>query len=107
MTTSTSKSPIVPRNGGLIKMIIILVIALLILSYFGFNLQNIVNSPTTQSNFSYVWNQLVSLWDNYLQVPATYLWDLFVQYVWNPAINNLAHVNLQSAIQPPATTTSI
>ena len=75
---------------GFIKLIIIIVIALLIISYFGINLRKVVTAPTTQDNFSYVATTTVSVWNKYLKSPASYLWHkIFVELIWNPAIDNL------------------
>jgi len=75
---------------GLIKWIILFVVALLILSYYGINLRELVNAPTTQDNVSYVATTTVTFWNKYLKVPAAYLWnDIFVDLIWNPAISNL------------------
>jgi hypothetical protein len=80
-------------NRGIIKWIIIIVIALLILSYYGFSLRALVNSPVTQDNFGYVATTTVSVWDQYLQQPASYLWnDVFINLIWNPAITNLTNM---------------
>ncbi|MGC9605683.1 MAG: hypothetical protein ABSF56_02945 [Minisyncoccia bacterium] len=80
-------------NRGLIKMILIVVIALLILSYFNINLRQLVNAPTTQDNVSYVASSTVTIWDSYLKVPATYLWNnVFIDLIWNPAITNLTNM---------------
>ncbi len=77
-------------NRGFIKWIIILVVALLILSYYGFSLRTLVNNPTTQDNFGYVATTSVSVWDTYLKQPATYLYqDVFINLIWTPAIDNL------------------
>jgi hypothetical protein len=76
-------------NKGLIRTIVLVVIALLILSYFGFNLRNLADSPTTQDNFHYALNFVVDIWNNYLKAPVMYVWDIFVTYVWNPAFNLL------------------
>ena len=76
-------------NRGLIKAIVLILIALLILAYFGFNLRSIVNSATFQDNWNFLWNGIVHIWDTYLKAPATYLWDIFINYIWNPAIHNL------------------
>ena len=75
---------------GIVGVIVILIIALLILSYYGFNLRQTVDSPTTQSNFSYVWGGVVYTWDTYLQAPISYLSNLFVQFIWTPIVNHLA-----------------
>jgi len=87
----------VAGNRGLIKMIIIIVVALLILSYFGINLRQIINAPTTQDNFSYVWNATVNIWNDYLKVPATYLWGIFVDYAWKPALKLIINAQLNNS----------
>ncbi len=84
----------IPKNKGLVKIILAIVIALLILSYFGFNLRTLIDSPTTQDNFGYVASSTVSVWDKYLKAPATYVWkDIFIELIWNPAIDNLKRLN--------------
>ena len=82
-----------PTNRGFIKWVIIIVVALLILSYYGFSLRDLANSPTTQDNFGYVATTTVSFWDKYLQQPATYLYeDVFINLIWTPAIDNLTMI---------------
>ena len=77
-------------QGGLVKIIILIVIALLVLSYFGFNLRTLVSAPNTQDNFSLVGNFVSNIWNNYLKGPAVYLWsDIFIPLIWNPFIDNL------------------
>jgi hypothetical protein len=63
-------------NRGFIKSIIIIIVAIAILSYYGINLKDI-------------WDFIVKIWDNFLVGPATYLWDLWVQYVWTPFMNSV------------------
>ena len=98
MITNTTSS------RGFIKWIIIIVVALLILSYYGFSLRTLVNNPTTQDNFGYVATTSVSVWDKYLKQPATYLYqDVFINLIWTPAIDNLTKMknseptNIQTA----------
>ncbi len=76
-------------NRGFINMIILVVVVILVLSYFGYNLRSIVNSPNTQDNFSYVGGSVVDIWNNFLKTPATYLYGVFVDLIWKPAITNL------------------
>lgn len=79
-----------PTNKGLIKMIVVIVIALLILSYFGFNLRTLVDSPTTQENFNYAISFIVDIWNNYLKTPVMYVWnDVFIKLIWGPALEAL------------------
>ena len=46
-------------------MIIIIIIAIAILSYYGVDIKDFVTSPQVQKNFSFVWN-------------------LWLQYIWDP-----------------------
>ncbi len=100
---------LVNRQGGLIKAILIIVIALLILAYFGFNLRSTVNSPTFQDNWSFLWDGIVNIWNHYLKAPATYIWNIFVVYIWDPALHNLQNqhgVPLSDPSQSPLVSSS-
>jgi len=78
------------KQSGFIKLILMIIIAIIILSYFGFNLRGIVESPETQGNLGYVWGLTVGVWDNYIGGPITYLWnDIFIDLMWNPFVDNL------------------
>lgn len=95
------------KRSGFIKLIIIIIAVIVILSYFGFNLRAIVEAPATQDNLSYAWGLVTGIWMNYLSVPFTYLWGIFVQFLWEPFVGNLEHIkNAQPAIPNIGTTTS-
>lgn len=82
--------PYINSNGGLVKTVILVVIILLVLAYFGFNLRSVVNSPTFQDNWALIRDAVVSLWNTYLRAPADYLWNqIFMPYIWQPLIRNL------------------
>lgn len=84
-------------EGGFIRTVILIVIALLVISYFGINLRSLVSSPTTQDNVSYVASTTVNVWNGYLKVPATYLWnEVFVNLIWKPAIAGLKNAEWKS-----------
>ena len=73
-----------PAQAGIIKMIVIIVIALIVLGYFGYNLREIINSPDVSENLSYSGGLLTKLWDNFLVAPATWIWDnIIIDIVWN------------------------
>ena len=74
------------KQGGLIKLIIIIVIAIAILSYYGFDIKNFFTSPQAQKNFGYVWDFITETWTNYLAEPAIKVWGIYVQYVWTPLV---------------------
>lgn len=76
------------KNRGFLEAIVIIVIALLIISYFNINLRSLVQNPTTQQNASYVETSSVSIWNTYLEKPATYVWNtVIVGLLWNSALN--------------------
>lgn len=78
----------------MIRYIIILVVAILVLSYFGFSIKDLVQNPNTQSNFAYVWHGVVYVWYGYLAKPANYLWnEIFLKIIWRPAIENFLRMN--------------
>ena len=66
------------HNRGLVKMVILIVVALLVISYFGLNLRNIVNSPTFQDNWSYLKGIIIFVWNNYLSGIASFIWNSII-----------------------------
>jgi len=63
------------NQTGFIKLIILIIIVIFILSYFGINLRSIVDSETFQNNLNYAWESVKYVWHTYLADPARYLWD--------------------------------
>ena len=83
---------------GLIKFIVIVIIAILVLSYLGFDIRSFIESEGTQSNLKYVWNGvsdvwksfIMPIWNNYLRSPFLYIWnDIFVDIIWEGIKQNL------------------
>jgi len=61
------------KQQGIVKLIIIIVIAILILSYLGINIKNVAESDVGRSNFGYIggwiaklWAWLVELWGQFI-----------------------------------------
>ena len=95
------------NQKGFIKIIILIVAALLILSYFGISLRAVISSPVTQDNISYTTTGIVGFWNAYLKAPATYVWNqIFLNLIWDPAIDsirNIGHDKLRPATSTPQT----
>jgi hypothetical protein len=36
---------------------------------------------------------MVKVWNNYLKKPATFLYNKFVELIWNPMVDNLDKMN--------------
>lgn len=66
------------NQQGFIKYIILIVIAILILSYFGFDIKQTVESDQSRSNLSYVWGLVTYVWDHFLAGPVLWIWNTIV-----------------------------
>ncbi|OHA19566.1 MAG: hypothetical protein A3C08_02690 [Candidatus Taylorbacteria bacterium RIFCSPHIGHO2_02_FULL_47_18] len=50
-------------DRGLVKAVLLIVVALVILGYFGYNLRDIIASPAVRDNLAYVWDIVVRAWN--------------------------------------------
>lgn len=64
------------RQNGFIKLILLIIIILAVLSYFGIKISSVIENDVFQENFNFVWNWCKNIWNNYLIVPASYLWSV-------------------------------
>ncbi len=77
----------------MLKLIIIIIILIAALSYFGISIRSVVESDLFQSNFSYIWNWVKHIWNNYLIGPAKYLWyDVIVNLLWDSFVENMNRI---------------
>ena len=70
------------KNGGFIKWILILIVALVILSHYNISIREIFTSPVGQDNVGYIWDTSRTVWENYLKGPVSDLFNL----VWTQLI---------------------
>ena len=63
------------QSGGFIKVILLIVIALVVLGFFGYDIREVFNSPAVRDNLAYAWDMLIRLWNTFLAEPALWLWD--------------------------------
>lgn len=72
-------------NNGLISLIVLIVITLIILGYFGYSLRTIMHKPEVSDNFSYIWSGLEWVWNTFLVIPASFIWNkIIVGVLWRP-----------------------
>lgn len=84
----------------MIRWIILLIIAIAVLSYFGVSVRSVVESDAFQENFSYVWDSGKYLWDNHLAGPARYLWyNIFMELIWDSFIENMERIKEGGSIE--------
>ena len=67
----------VPQRGnrGFVKTILLIVVGLIVLGFFGYNLKDIIDSPTVNENLTYVWKLVVTTWNTFVAEPFVWLWD--------------------------------
>ncbi|TSC83822.1 MAG: hypothetical protein G01um101417_389 [Parcubacteria group bacterium Gr01-1014_17] len=51
------------ENRGVVKAVLLIVIALVVLGYLGYNLRDIISSPSVRDNLAYAWGLVVKLWN--------------------------------------------
>src|SRR3989304_353060 len=77
------------KQGGFIKLIVLIVVAILVLGYFNIRIRDIAEKPETKDNISYVTEISSKAWHSYLSKPVLYFWNnIFVGILWSAFINN-------------------
>ncbi len=71
------------NSRGIIKTILIIIVALIILGYFfNIKIQDVVNSSAVQANLSFAWGLVLTLW-SFISYPFVWIWDHFiVGFIW-------------------------
>lgn len=81
------------RKGGLIKLIILIIIGVIALSYFNIDVRGIIEAPQTQQNFQYIGDQIELVWDQYLADPVLYFWNnIFIDLLWDSFVENMERI---------------
>ena len=84
------------RNRGLFKMIIVILIALLLLAYFGLNLRTIVGSQTFQDNWNFIMNGISTVWNSFLKAPATFIWNSILWPLFSKGLTQIQQGQIAS-----------
>ncbi|HVU06188.1 MAG TPA: hypothetical protein VHE10_00090 [Candidatus Paceibacterota bacterium] len=89
----------------MIKYVILALIVIIVLSFFGYDLRAIIDAPLTQNNLHYAWGGITTVW-NYIKGPLLYLYNnIFLGILWQAFLHNLGRIDagapteLQSAGQ--------
>lgn len=81
-------------DRGLVGIVVIIVVAILALSYFNIDLKTVIEKPETKNNVEYATQTSVSVWNKYLAQPATYVWNtIVVEYIWKSFIANMIKID--------------
>jgi hypothetical protein len=81
-------------NRGLVGIIVIIIVAILTLSYFNIDLKSVAEKPQTQQNIEYATITSKTVWDKYMSKPATYIWNtIVVEYIWKSFLANMIKID--------------
>jgi hypothetical protein len=69
-------------------IIFIIIILVIVLSYLGIDIKQTVESEMAQRNIGYVKAVIITIWNKYIEPPLEYLWEVFVDNIWNPLFKN-------------------
>jgi len=87
------KNFIIKGGISILGLLVLAVLTILVLSYFHISIKAVVDSPTGQDNINYVSGTTTNLWDEYLQKPASYLWnDIWVDIFWKTFVENMQDI---------------
>ncbi len=75
-------------NEGLIRFVVLLLIAIVVLGFFGISLKSVFQKQSVQENLSFVWQTTQYVWNTYLAVPAQYAWNIFYNLLWRSFLEN-------------------
>ncbi len=59
--------------AGFIRTIVLILIAILLLSYFGIDLRQAATTPLFKQNLQFTWEVIQRIWNDYIYVPLTHL----------------------------------
>jgi hypothetical protein len=77
----------------MIKYIILALVAIIVLSFFGYDLKAIIEAPQTQSNLHYAYGGAEVVW-NAVKGPVLYLYNnIFIGILWQAFVNNLGRIS--------------
>ena len=62
-------------KGGFVKAVIFVLVALIVLGYFGYNIADIINKPVVQGNLEWAWNLTKNVWNGFIEKPAIFVWN--------------------------------
>lgn len=81
------------QKGG-IKWIVMLVIGLVLASYFfDFSVQDAVENERTQENIEYVKDESKGFYNKHLKDKVEYFWnEIFVSLIWNSFTDNMTRI---------------
>jgi len=81
------------KGISIISILILGFILILVLSYFKISVRSIIESPEAQDNITYVGGGTRNLWNDYLEKPASYLWnDIFIDIFWASFVDNMERI---------------
>ena len=80
-------------ESGSIKWIILLIIGIVIASYFfDFSVQDAIEAEQTQSNYQYIRTHLIEFYNAFLRTTLEFFWEnIIINILWNNISEFILH----------------
>ncbi len=80
------------HQEGLIKLLVLIILAVIVLGFFGISLKAVFQKETVKENLTFVWDAIRYVWDKYLAEQAPYLWNIFYNLLWRSFVENAERI---------------
>ena len=80
------------NQRGFIGMVLLIVVVLITLGFFGLSAEKIINSTVVGDNLEYGWNLAVNFFDRFIIAPAIFVWKNAFSTVWDAAVLQLSNI---------------
>lgn len=90
------------KQSGRIRWIIIIIIGLVIASYYSnFSVKDVVENEQTQENYHYIKDQTQEIYDEHLSSRIIYFWnEIFIKLLWSSFVENMERIKAGEQILP-------
>lgn len=72
------------NQGFIVKFALFIIALVILLSLFKVKISSILENEYMQENFGFVWGKLKFVWNNYLEEPAGFIYNIFNKLIWIP-----------------------
>lgn len=77
----------IEQNKGFIRAVLIIILALVVLSYFGFDGEEVIKSERVQDALNATGRFLSIVWHDFIVRPVLWIWnEVFIDIAWEKII---------------------
>ena len=89
------------KKGSLFTLVLLIIAMVIVLGYFGINVQrDVIGNSTVQNNFTYLYDQVKWFWNTYLEDLAIRLWQWTIVNVTNLPVGSGNGIQIPQVLLP-------